>query len=126
MVGSVVLVEEFLFAYNFGGAIVHTASENNGGVALEFWWTVMIKNLMVNCVSQVYDASQGGSTNPYRVWLNDLYLFWIHQLMVLFSHLVWSLIVLTFIIILVQKFSSSYERNLQRRWRCELHSRRNY
>ena len=47
---------------NFGGAIVHTASENNGGVALgNSGRTVMIKNPDgLTVLSQVYDASQGG------------------------------------------------------------------
>ena len=43
---------------NFGGAIVHTASENNGGVALgNAGRTVMIKNSDgLTVLSQAYDA----------------------------------------------------------------------
>ena len=47
---------------NFGGAIVHTASENNGGVALgNSGRTVMVKNSDgLTVLSQAYDAAQGG------------------------------------------------------------------
>ena len=48
---------------NFGGAIVHTASENRGGVALgNAGRTVMIKNdAGLTVLSQSYDAAQGGA-----------------------------------------------------------------